>query len=651
MRAQAPDEPPSDAEARAPSALPAPSHDAPPDAIAWASFALPALSAVLLSGNAMGHLDAPELASAAAGLGVTHPPGHPLWVVTSGLTCALVPIGAAPLRVALASGLALGALGRVTLALSWLATRALGPSTRWRAALSLGAALLATLCAGSLRQASRSEVYALAGLLAVAPVALLAKGGGPARGEGARVRFAVLLASLGLANHHFIAITAMPALAPTLVRHLRAGSLRRALAPLALAFTNALALYALLPLRAHAAASLPRPRTLSALLEVASARAFARNTGTGVPGSWGSRLADVLDAISTSLTPAGILAGLAGLALARGRESPVRASAAALSLLFAVPFVARAWLGFTRDNPDALGYLVPAVVALCVASALATSTALVTLREAERAPAGPNRAARAALLALLVIAPAAGLPLLALSRAVIETAADRGNASTTLALAPLAAAPPRAVLFAHAPQTIFRIRYAQLVEGERPDVTVVPVPLLGYPGMVERLLTVDPSLAPLFARYLLQPRRAIDPRDATGLATRRFVQLELDPDNLEAYVRYVIPSGPTSLVLEAPSTLADVRAAGARHFARFDAIAAQLAKDVDGRAQSDEALLWLAYNDALFFAARGARPEARRALERALERAPEARHLLSLRDALARAPGDGPLDVTAHLTP
>jgi hypothetical protein len=620
-----------------------------PDALAWASFAIPALCAVCLSGNAMGALDAPELASAAAGLGVTHPPGHPLWVVTAGLGCALVPIGAAPVRVALVSALALGALSRAVLSLCWRATAALDSSPRWRALLSLGAALLATLGVGALRQATRSEVYALAALLAVAPLALLARDSDAAPPDGPRARSAVLLAALGLANHHFIALTAMPALVPALARRLRADTLRRTLGPLAWILANALCLYALLPLRAHAAASLPRPRTISALLDVASARTFARNTGAGVPGTWGSRLADVLDALALSVTPMGILAGLAGLVFAHRRASPLRAHATALSLLFTVPFLSRAWLGFTRDNPDALGYLMPAVVALSVASALATSTALVTLREAERTPGGPNRFARAALLALLVLAPAAGLPLFALSRAVIESAPDRAHASTTLALTPMSSAPPRAVLFAHAPQTIFRLRYAQLVEGERPDVTIVPVPLLGYPGMVERLITVDPALAPLFARYVLQPARVIDPRDATGLATRRFVLLELDPDNVVPYVRYLLPSGSMSLVLEAPSTLADVRAASARHFARFDATAGQLAKETDARGESDEALLWRAYNDALFFAARGARPEARRALDRALERAPEAHHLQSLREALARTPGDGPIDVTPHL--
>jgi hypothetical protein len=237
-----------------------------------------------------------------------------------------------------------------------------------------------------------------------------------------------------------------------------------------------------------------------------------------------------------------------------------------------------------------------------------------------------------------------------LPNAVTDTATDRANSTTTLALAPLVTAPARAVLFAHSPHTIFRLRYAQLVEGERPDVTVVPVPLLAYPGMVTHLIAREGALAPVFARYLLQPGRAIDSRDATSLATRRHVLLELDPDNVTEYVRYVVPSGPVATVIEAPSTLADVRAAAARHFARYDQLATQLAKEPDAKRESDDALLWLSYNDALFFAARGARPESRRAIERALERAPQARHLHALRQSLDDTPGDGPIDVAPLLT-
>jgi Tfp pilus assembly protein PilF len=57
----------------------------------------------------------------------------------------------------------------------------------------------------------------------------------------------------------------------------------------------------------------------------------------------------------------------------------------------------------------------------------------------------------------------------------------------------------------------------------------------------------------------------------------------------------------------------------------------------------------MAFNDALFFARRGARPEARRSIERALERAPNERRLHALRALIDETPGDGPIALDALL--
>lgn len=615
----------------------APTSEAPPERWAWASALVPALVAALLAGSSMGHLDAPELASAAAGLGVTHPPGHPLWVILHGAACALLPIGPIALRVALLSSLWLAIVGRSTFALTYEAASS-APSQRWRNALSFGAAMLCALSVGALRQATRSEVYELAACLAIAPFAVLTI---RSLSEAARTRIAWAVALLGLANHHFIALTAMPALALATFAHVRKSP--RNLISWVAPFSSALALYALLPLRAGAPASLARPRSLGELLYVASARTFAKNTGSGVPDSVGVRAADVLDALSDSLSTAGILAGLVGLVIALRTRGPFRTMGRAMALLFALPFVARTWLGYTRNNPDAAGYLLPAIAALAVLSALATSSALATIRAATSGPNTISGPVRALLLAVLVLGPSALVPAWTVINSVGETATDRTHTTTTLALASISGAPARAVLLVHEPNAIFRLRYAQLVEGERPDVTVVPVPLLGYPGMVPSLIARDATLAPVFARYLLQPGRAITARDATGLATQRPVMIELHPDNVQDYVRFVIPSGSMATVLEAPSTLADVRAGAARHFARYDQLAQQLATEPASLRESSEVLLWYAFNDALFFAGRGARPEARRSIERALERAPSERRLHALRALIDQTPGDGPI--------
>jgi hypothetical protein len=95
-----------------------------------------------------------------------------------------------------------------------------------------------------------------------------------------------------------------------------------------------------------------------------------------------------------------------------------------------------------------------------------------------------------------------------------------------------------------------------------------------------------------------------------------------------------------------PNTLAAVRATAAAHFAAMDELEAATAGPRDPKVS--ELLLWRSYNDALFLAARGARPEALSAIRRAMAQAPEDRALLGLREAVT-APGDGPVDVGAFV--
>jgi hypothetical protein len=167
--------------------------------------------------------------------------------------------------------------------------------------------------------------------------------------------------------------------------------------------------------------------------------------------------------------------------------------------------------------------------------------------------------------------------------------------------------------------------------------------------MVQSLLARDRALAPLMTEYLLRPDRGLSARGLSSLALTRPVALELDPRNVRDDVAMLLPRGPVAQAMPEPTTLAAVRGAAAAHFARMDQITALLAGEDAARSLVDETLLWRNYTDALFFAARGARPEARRALAAALLIAPDAAELTALRTALA-APGDGPIDVTPFLT-
>jgi hypothetical protein len=616
-----------------------------------ASFAVPFGLAALCAGDGMGFYDSPELAAAGVGLGVTHPPGHPLFVVLAAMAT-LVPVGSAPFRLVLVQAACLGLVGRLAFGIGRRLARRVGDealSPRVVDLAALAGALAATLGPGVLRQASRVEVYALAALVDIALLALATR----ATPAAARLRLGALVLGLGAANHHFIALTAAPLLggvALARLREVRARGVRvpwRSLTAATALFLLGLVPYALLPLRADAPSSLARVRSWMDLLEVASARIYARNTGVAVPGSAGTRVLDVLDWLGASLTPVGLLFAVGGLYLA-ARVPAARGDARRLALLALVVAAARAWLGFVRDNPDAAGYLVPAIAALGIAAAAFVAGSWRALALAPPAPQGPSRGARAVLYGVLVGGPLL-LPAYLAFASMRATAVDRTHAPETLALASLGALPPRSVLFAYEPNTAFRLRYAMLVEGERPDVTAVPALLLGYPGMVPYLLARDGALRPLIAQHLLRPDQGLSPRLLSSLATSRTVAIELDPGNVRENVTTLLPRGPVAQVMSEPTTLVAVRAAASAHFARLDQLATLRTREPAAEPLVTEVLLWHAYSGALFFAARGARNEARRAVTRGLELAPGARELEALREALAQ-PGEGSLDITPFLT-
>ncbi|MEZ4409795.1 MAG: DUF2723 domain-containing protein [Polyangiales bacterium] len=635
-------------------APPAPPPASPPAWAADLAFALPAALGLLGAGGSMGFFDAPELATSAMGVGVTHPPGHPLWVAVSALA-RMLPLGPVPFRVALMSGLCLGLTGRLAFGFTHrLARASLAESPalhRWAAPLALGAALLSVLGVAPFAQATRVEVYALAGLLGVA---LLAASRAPSLSPAARARASVLLHALGGANHHFIAITTAPAALWALGDRLRRGgftALRRGLIPWAVLGVIGLLPYALLPLRARAAASIVRVRTVGDLWWTVTARAFQKNIGAGVPGTFGENLLDVLDWAGTSLTPFGLLAAVGGLwFVVRRRDEAARDTrddALALALVAFAGVAARASLGFVAHNPDAAGYLVPAVVALGALGAGFSSRALAAIANAPPAPEGPSRAARAVLVAALVAAPSLAFAPAALS-AWRATAPDRGDAPEVITASAWSSVPPRATVLAYAPETAFRLRYAAQVEGERPDVSLVMVPFLPWPGATNALLARDPSLRALVLDQLSHGAPRTD--TLTELAQARPLRVELDPHNLIAMIPYVLPRGVLAELRGEPTTLAAVRATAVAHFAAHDALVRALGErpgDLDAP-KTREYLLWRSYNDAVFFAGRGARPEARASLRRALAIAPRAAELLGLSEALD-APGEGPIDVRLWL--
>jgi hypothetical protein len=437
-------------------------------------------------------LDSSELAAAAFGLGVAHPPGHPLPSLL-GRLCAFVPFGSIALRVGLASALAGAGAAAQTARLGRLVARRVrttlrqndnnsaAASARIDALVGGAAGLVFGLSYAAAFQAVRPEVYALSALLVVSAAYELLRYDETA--DRRRLYLASLWAGLALSNHHLLALAlVVPALA-LFVPRLPLIALFRS----GLAILLGLSLWSYLPLRAatHPLVDWGAPTTPARLYWTVSARAFQKAVARGQV----SDVAGVAWALAGELYLVGLFAALAGAYLLLR----VRRVRLALLLLGAALFdaAAPALVGFDPANPDAYGYL-EAAVALFAALACALPAALASMTSRRR----PAEVILVIVVALILVGGAAGSSRWSRSRFW-----DAG----TIVGRFLDGAPPRALLVSSDFQTIFMLWYLQSVEARRPDVTVMHRHFLAYPGYRDELLRHHPWLEPLIGARDIEP--------------------------------------------------------------------------------------------------------------------------------------------------
>jgi hypothetical protein len=438
---------------------------------------------------------------------VAHPPGHPLALLV-GKACALVPLGSVAFRVGLASALAAAAAAAlVALLAARVAARvgdALGAVDERRdAALGAGAGLGFGLCWAAAFQAVRPEVYALNALTVVFAAWALERALGDFDGAGRRWLYAAALAiGLALANHHLLALCfAAPAALVALARR-PFPRLGRAFALGALAVALGLLVYLYLPLRGarHPEVDWGAPTTLARFVWTVSARAFQKSLARAEAST------PVAFALVAELGVSAPLALLGAYLLLRLRETR------RLGLLLvggaAAVAAAPALVGFDPANPDAYGYLEPAVAFSACLGAAAPAAILAMVKR--------PRVARG--VALAIACASAALP--ALGFPVFERARFADADRFTGAL--LDETPPRAALVTSNFQTVFALWYLRGVEGRRPDVDLLHRHFLAYPGYRDEVLRRAPELAEVMGA-----------RDTVGLpalAARRPVALEYDLD-------------------------------------------------------------------------------------------------------------------------
>lgn len=600
--------------------------------------------------------DGGEIVAAAVDLDIAHPPGHPLASLV-GRAFAYLPFGPLAFRVALGQA-ACAALASGFFARAVDTTlRAQGVRhPRVALAMSVGASWIAAFAYGFWLQGVRPEVYALEALLvAVVVERVVAVEAAWPTHDVRPLNAAALALGLGLANHHFMAILTLPAFLPTLVRTYRAKG-ARPVGWIALSIALGLLAYAYLPVRAHTEppVDLGDPRDPANFVWVVSARAYQSSHGL-TPQPLFDRMMDVLIALFESVNPLVVLLALAG-AWALLRAPGARRLGFIWVAIAAVGALGRGWLGFVAGNPDALGYLMPvmqAIVALAAAFGGAIVALVIEARDEARreeaeapSPRRENAKKRAA-------APE-GPPALALG---VAAALVLGGLATLRFTAPRVSLldftstdsfdgvryrnlPTGAVVIAYGPETVFRHWSARAVEATRPDVTLLPMPFLGYPGMIRSLSDREPVLGEILRGYLIDG--ALRQPDVQSLATERPLLVEMNPRLPSGLLDTVVPSGLLYNVEPAGASDADIERGARAREGVLERLYGELGAPID--AQTRAQLVWLHYQDALFFARLGSHDAAMAATGRGLALVPESAELVALQRALLAE--SGPIDVT-----
>lgn len=462
----------------------------------------------------------------------------------------LVPLGPRTFRAALGSAIALAIassllfdLVRRTLhasALPAAAGRAAAPSPRLAAVLAAIATLTAGLSPTWQREATvgGGAMIALAlalGALSIALRRLRAPidAGPRAAAPPLDARTAVALgalagAALAESPPACLAIVAMVATIP-LARRLGDAAARRS--PLHFPPPRTLAAGAIAAIVTAAVLFAPlalRPLAPRAWVDVGRALSTASLTALDTP----SARVTALGAWTREVGAASLGVALfgAGTAILRPRTRPFLAPLVALIALDTL-LPARAAGVLAADPLTALRSL--ALAAIAVSSALGVHEVVARLLRA-RVPL-----ARAGAVLVVVF----HLTLVALTSEEAGFVSDRSEqfAAEAWADEALGQIEPRAAILVRSPAIAWRLWAARITRGERPDVVVIPVPLLGKGRVASSLVAADRELEPLLRSYALTG----EPSEfaLSKIADVRPLHVEFDPGWSKRLVSHLFVDG------------------------------------------------------------------------------------------------------------
>ncbi len=582
--------------------------------------------------------DSGEFVATVADFGISHPPGHPLAAIVLG-AAHLAPIGALSFRIALVCAL-LGALAAVALCFAFESTLKVGGVIResLRFPLALAATWWVVGTQAWWFQAVRPEVYALqAALLCIAMERLLRVSLSGPEGDVRPLYQSALALGLALANHHYLAALAVVPSLWLLVGIWRTWGWRPLAWSAGFAGTGLLA-YLYLPLRAlrEPFLNLGDPSSPGRLLWVVTAQAFQKSVSPDAGVPFGDRFATVLITTGEQLHIATLLVALLG-AYFMLRVKSSRKYGLFWLTLWLVYTLGRAAMGFVRGNPDALAYFMLSYASLALLAVFAVGVLLSALAEAV-----PSRPTLAPALAT-VLALAASFQFVRSSESstlanFVDTDVFDDGLRRSL--------PPRSVVLAHNPQTIFRFWGGEAEEQNRPDVTMIPLPLLTYPKLVDRLLRNEPELTPLLRSYVLDGTLSV--AELQSLAALRPVYVEMDVRVTQDMMELLVPEHLYHRVLTADMTETDEARAMHSHAALWGDLYQRIKHPIQEHTKTQ--LLWRHYTDSLYFAGVGDTNAALRTVGAGLVLNPHARELLLMQDALKAATPGEPVDVTPFTT-
>ena len=606
-----------------------------PTLIKAAIAGLPPLVAYVATAAGYAHwFDSGELVAAAADFGISHPPGQPLSAIVLG-AAQWFPFGSLAFRASLVCALC-GALAITALAFAF--ERMLGAGNVVREPIRFPVAVAAAWWVAGTHawwfQAVRPEVYALqAALLCVAIERVIRVSFAESESDVRPLYQAALAFGLAISNHHFLAVLGLVPALWLLVGVFRTFGWRPFAWSAGFAVAGSLT-YLYLPLRAlgEPYLNLGDPSAPGRFWWVVSAQAFQKSVAPGAVAPFGERLTDVMFVTAEDLHIAFVLVGLLG-AYFMLRIKGSRKYGLFWLTLWVIYAVGRASIGFVHGNPDAIAYFMLSYAAIAAFAAFAAGVLLSAL--AESVPKQPRLGpALASALALLAALHATGSADASSLRSFHDT--DVFDDGLRRAL------PPRAVVLVHNPQTIFRFWGGEAEELNRPDVTMVPLPLLTYPKLVDRFVKGEPELKPLLRSYVLDGR--LSAAELQSLAALRPVFVEMDVRVESETMDLIVPEQLYHRVLTADSTGVDEAAAMQMHGELWSDLYTRIDQPIEPHTEAQ--LLWRHYADSLYFAAVGDTHGALRAVAAGLQLNPHAAELRMLHDALKQSqPGDR-IDIT-----